>query len=103
MKSTRLIEASYRLTLVEQQIIFYAIVEARDEQRGLTSSDPVTIRAMELAAQFGTEMGSIYGQLKEAMDTLFKRYVVIYDIHPDTGEPRVTETRWLSTASYIDK
>jgi plasmid replication initiation protein len=103
VKSNRLIEASYRLSLVEQQIILYAIVKARDEQRGLTPADPVTIKAMEFAAQFGTNETMVYGQLKEAMETLFKRYVVIHDIDPDTGEPRVTETRWLSTASYIDK
>ena len=102
VESNRVIEACYRLTLVEKQIILYAIVKARDEQKGLTTDDPVTIKALEFAAQFNTEVGSVYGQLKEAMATLYRRDVWIHDTYPLTGEPRVTETRWISAASYID-
>jgi plasmid replication initiation protein len=62
----------------------------------------VTIRAADFAAQFGTEMGSVYGQLKDAMDTLFERHVVLHDTDPETKKPRVTKTRWISQASYVD-
>ena len=103
VKSNRLVEASYRLTLVEQQIILFAICRAREEQRGLSPDSPVTISAKDFAAQFGTEEGgNVYRQLKEAMSTLFERHVVIHDIRPETGKPRSTKTRWISTASYID-
>ncbi|MQT50325.1 RepB family plasmid replication initiator protein, partial [Pseudomonas helleri] len=36
VKSNRLVEASYRLNLVEQQIILFAISRSRDEQLGLS-------------------------------------------------------------------
>jgi plasmid replication initiation protein len=103
VKSNRLVEASYRLTLVEQQIILFAICRAREEQKGLSPELPVSIAALDFAAMFGTaEGGNVYGQLKEAMLTLYKREVRIYDTHPESGKPRVTNTRWVSTASYID-
>ena len=102
VKSNRLIEASYRLTLVEQQLILFSIVQARSTQKGLNPADPVTIRALDFAIQFGTHADNVYRDLKSALETLFKRYVVIHDTNPDTGLPRVTETRWLSTASYMD-
>ncbi len=102
VKSNRLVEASYRLTLVEQQIILFAICRAREEQRGLSPDTPVTISALDFAAMFGTDKGSVYGQLKEAMLLLYKRDVRIYDTNPKSGNPRTTNTRWISAASYID-
>jgi plasmid replication initiation protein len=102
VKSNRLVEASYRLTLVEQQIILFSICRSREEQRGLSPDTPVTITAKDFAEKFGTNSAMVYAQLKEAMNTLFERYVVLHDIHPESGKPRVTKTRWISTASYID-
>ena len=102
VKSNRLVEASYRLTLVEQQIILFAIFRAREEQRGLSPGTRVTITALDFSAQFGTPEKNVYRDLKEAMSTLFDRHVVIHDIRPETGKPRVTKTRWVSSASYID-
>jgi plasmid replication initiation protein len=102
VKSNRLVEASYRMTLVEQQIILFAICRAREEQRGLTADTPVTITAKAFAEQFGTPEKNVYRDLKEAMRSMFERHVVIHDIRPETGKPRITKTRWISTASYID-
>jgi plasmid replication initiation protein len=102
VKSNRLVEASYRLTLVEQQIILFAICRAREEQQGLTADTRVTITALGFAEQFGTPEKNVYRDLKEAMSTLFERHVVIHDIRPETGKPRITKTRWISSASYID-
>ena len=80
VKSNRLVEASYRLTLVEQQIILFAICRAREEQRGLSPDKPVSISALDFAAMFGTSEAMVYGQLREAMDTLYKRDVRIHDL-----------------------
>lgn len=102
VKSNRLVEASYRLNLVEQQIILFAICRAREEGKGFSADKPVTIAAADFAAQFGTNPNMVYGQLKEAVDTLYERSVTTYDIHPESGKERVTKTRWISQASYID-
>ena len=101
VKSNKLVEASYRLDLIEQRIILYAIVEARETQQGL-SDGFVTLETKRFASMFGMDESNTYGQLKEAMDTLFGRYIVVRDIHPETGCERVSKIRWISTASYID-
>lgn len=102
-KSNRLIEASYRLALNEQRIILYAISRCREEQKGFSSDEPITIEADAFAAQFpNIDKTNVYRQLKEALDSLFDRFVTLYDTAPDTGEDRVTKTRWISTASYLD-
>lgn len=102
VKSNRLVEASYRLTLAEQRIILYAITEARRTGRGLNANDFITIQAAQYAAQFHLPLKQAYEQLREAALTLFERQFVLYDTDPESGEPRVTKARWVSSASYID-
>lgn len=103
VKSNRLVEASYRLTLNEQRIILYAICRTREEDVALAPDKPVTITADTFAKQFpSVGKGNVYQQLKDAMDALYDRSVTINDKDPETGHDRVTKTRWISTASYID-
>jgi plasmid replication initiation protein len=103
VKSNRLVEASYRLSLNEQRIILYAICRCREDQKGLFPDLPVTITADAFLKQFpSVEKGSVYGQLKEAMNALYSRSVTIHDIDPATEKPRVRETRWISEKAYID-
>jgi hypothetical protein len=102
VKSNRLIEASYRLTLAEQRIILFSIVTARQTRKGLSADDFVTIQAGDYAAMFHVPLKQAYEQIKEATKTLFRRYVILYDTHQETGKPRKIEVRWLSAASYID-
>jgi plasmid replication initiation protein len=106
VKSNRLIEASYRLGMNEQRIILYAICRCREEQKALFPDLPVTITADAFSKQFPSinsiDKTNVYRQLKDAMDTLYDRSVTIHDTDPTTELPRVTKTRWISTASYID-
>jgi len=102
VKDNKLIEASYRITLVEQNIILYAITEARRTQKGLNAEDFVTITAKNYSELFGADEKSAYAQLKEASETLFSRHVVIRDESTATGSQRVTKVRWISATSYID-
>lgn len=102
VKSNRIVEASYRLTLNEQRIILFSICRAREEQKGLFPDLPVTITAETFAKQFSMDVKSVYSQLKEAMNSLYSRSVTIRDIDPATGLPRVKETRWISEKAYVD-
>lgn len=103
VKSNRLVEASYRLGLNEQRIILYAICRCREEQKGLFPDLPVTVTADSFLKQFpSVERGSVYGQLKEAMNSLYNRSVTIHDVDPVTNKARVRETRWISEKAYID-
>jgi plasmid replication initiation protein len=103
VKSNRLVEASYRLSLNEQRIILYAICRCREEQKGLFPNEPVVITAEAFAKQFpNIDKGHVYHQLKDAMDALYERSVTLYETDEDTGHPQVSKTRWISKASYID-
>jgi plasmid replication initiation protein len=103
VKSNRLVEASYRLTLNEQRIILYSICRCREEQKGLFPDAPVIITAEAFAKHFpGMEKGSVYGQLKEALDALYERSVTLYEVDEETGEEQISKTRWISKASYVD-
>lgn len=103
VKSNRIVEASYRLTLNEQRIILYAICRAREEQKGLFPDLPVTITAETFVKQFPSiDKSNVYGQLKDAMNALYTRSVTIHDTDLATGLPRVKETRWISEKAYID-
>ena len=103
VKSNRLIEASYRLGLTEQRIILYAICRCREEEKGLFPNEPVIINAEAFIKQFpSVEKGSVYEQLKDAMDALYDRSVTLYETDADTGLPQVSKTRWISKASYVD-
>jgi plasmid replication initiation protein len=103
VKSNRLIEASYRLGMNEQRIILYAICRCREEQKGLFPDLPVTITADAFVKQFpSVDKSNVYSQLKEAMNSLYNRSVMIHDIDPATKKARVRETRWISEKAYID-
>lgn len=103
VKSNRLIEASYRLGMNEQRIILYAICRCREEQKGLFPDLPVTITADAFVKQFpSVDKSNVYGQLKDAMNSLYNRSVTIHDTDPATKKARVRETRWISEKAYID-
>ena len=103
VKSNRLVEASYRLSLNEQRIILYAICRCREEQKGLFPDLPVTITADSFAKQFPSiDKTNVYRQLKEAMDALYERSVTLHDTDPASGHARVKKTRWVSEAAYVD-
>ncbi len=111
VKSNRLIEASYRLTMIETQVILFAITQAREQSVLLSPSSTVTIDAHDFAEQFGLNIDTVYAQLKAASDTMFNRYVYITDIDAKpvkptkSGKPKPVKpikSRWLSDINYID-
>jgi plasmid replication initiation protein len=102
VKSNRLIEASYRLTLVEQQLVSMAAAQARENASGLFPDEAVTINAVDFVKYFELDEKSVYAQMKAALMSLYNRTVVMHDIDPDSGFPRVSHVRWISIASYID-
>jgi plasmid replication initiation protein len=101
VKANKLIEARYRLSLVEQQLVGFAITRAREEQRGLFADHPITIRATDFAEQFGCDAKSVYEQLKDGMARLYERSITLISTD-DRGLEVVTKTRWISQANYIN-
>jgi len=102
VKSNQLIEAGYRLGLVEQRLILMAITEARRTQKGINGKDFVRITAKDYAEQFDADEKSAYAQIKQARKILFDRKFILYDTDEESGHKEVLEAHWLSASSYID-
>jgi plasmid replication initiation protein len=103
VKTNKIVEASYRLTLNEQRIILYAICRCREEQKGLFPNHPLTITAEAFSKQFpSVGKKNVYGQLKDALETLYERSISYTDIDEATQHSRLNKTRWIAKASYID-
>lgn len=102
VKSNRLVEASYRLSLTEMRLVLKAAAQARENARGLFPYEAVTVRALDFANFFALDKGAVYAQMKEALLSLFNRSIVTRDIDPESGFERVNHIRWISEASYID-
>lgn len=113
VKSNRLIEASYRLTMIETQVILFAITQAREQAVLLTPNSTVAIDAHAFAEQFGLNKDTVYAQLKAASDTMFNRYVYITDIDAKPVKPKPAKlgkpkpvkpikSRWISDINYLD-
>lgn len=102
VKSNSLVEASYKLTLVEQQLVLFAICEGREHPEMLTESSLISIDALTFAEQFGLNPTNVYAQLKDAQRTLFNRELVVRDKNPKSGKPRTTKYRWVTKVSYTD-
>lgn len=100
VKSNRLVEASYRLTLAEQRIMLLAIIEGREMKTGLTSDTLIEIRAADYAKTFDIPENQAYEQMIEAEKNLFNRYVMLHDINPKTGKEDDLKVRWISAVRY---
>ena len=101
VKSNRLIEASYRLSLAEQRIILMAITEVRKSSKNFNAEDFIEVRAVEFANLFDTDVKNSYIQLQDAAKSLFSRYVVLRETDPITGKQSVLEARWVSAVQYV--
>jgi plasmid replication initiation protein len=103
VKSNRLVEASYRLTLVEQRIILFAIAQSRRTQKPLMADTLVVIKATDYAKMFDVSLNKAYEQLKEAEKLLFHREFTLMDTQRETGETFTLRSRWVSVVAHADK
>jgi len=101
-QSNRLVEASYRMSLIEKQLVLYAVVQGREDDNFLPKNETITVDAKQFATTFHISEKHVYEMLKEASDRLFDRWIRIEDIHPKTGLPRVVKTRWVSDVAYVE-
>jgi plasmid replication initiation protein len=101
-KSNALIRSSYRLTIIEQQLVLYAIAMARETQTGINGDTPLTINARSFAETFGIAPQNVYKQLEQAVDGLFERWISFAGVDIETGVASRVKTRWISDATYID-
>lgn len=101
VKTHRLIDSAYSLSLLEQQIILYAIAHGRDRDE-LLNGKVFTIKVSEFVKQFRLKDKNIYANLKLASQMFFNRRVRVSEHDPDTNFTEVSEYRWLQMHSYND-
>ena len=101
-KSNSLVRAGYRLTAIEQQMILFAIAQARESQTGLSADKQVSINARAFADTFGIPHSNVYRQLAEGVEALFNRFITFHHKDVATGKGARTKTRWISDATYVD-
>lgn len=102
VQSNALIEATYRLDLVEKRLILLAISECRRTGQGIRPADDIEIRATDYAETFNVPVDEAYVQLREAADQLFQRMVTIYEPNTRTGKEDKRKMRWLASVKYKD-
>jgi len=102
VKSNKLIQASYRLTLTEQRIILYAIAKFRKQNKQIMANEKVVIDPHEFAELYSINPRFVYSAIKEATLDMFKREVTIYEIDQNTGKEISIQTRWIWERGHSD-
>ncbi len=101
VKSNKVVEASYMLTLAEQRVLLACIAQI-DSKAVLTENYRFEITASGVADLAGLEnLTNAYRDLKKAAEKLYERSVIIED--PDPDNPQITQrkTRWISSIDYV--
>ena len=95
VKSNKLIEASYRLTLDEQRLILSCIGQIYSIG-DLSKQDSFVVTAKDFSRYSGIDIKSSYQQLEAAAQDLYERSVTFYDQETDD----ILVTRWVSGVKY---
>lgn len=101
VKDNALMNASYNLDLVEQRLILLAIIEARENGKGINANDPLTVHAETYINQFGVHRNTAYQALKDACKDLFARQFSYQD-KTAKGNPITKISRWVSEVGYAE-
>jgi len=90
-KDNYLIEASYKLTLVEQRLMIYCISKLNPEK----PQRELTISVEDFITQFpDMSKKHAYTQIKQAIDSIGERWIKVKD------PKRTKEFRWISSKEY---
>jgi plasmid replication initiation protein len=101
VKSNKVVEASYMLSLAEQRVLLACIAQI-DSTAVLTEEYRFEVTAFGVANLAGLEnLSNTYRDLKKSSEKLYERSVIIDD--PDPDNPKITQrkTRWISTIDYV--
>src|SRR5262245_660870 len=90
-----LIEASYKLTLNEQRLL-YLCVSQLDPRKPIPKENCFTVTAKEFSEQFGVSEKLVYKEIEEASKALAERWVRTHD-----GKYR-EQFRWVFGVRYHD-
>ncbi len=100
VKSNKVIEAGYRLTLNEQRLVLGCITQIKRGQ-AISAGDKFRVSAAEFADVFKVPLNRAYGDLQQVAERLYERSVTIQNPDPDAPEIAHTKTRWVSSVDYL--
>ena len=98
VKSNRLNTAIQNLSLSEIRIIQLAIIDARENNRGLSEDKPLRIEALRYAEAFNVTRQTAYEIILSAEKNLFERRFSFIN-----EKERVVKSRWVQRVEYIDQ
>mgnify|MGYP003606295419 CR=1 FL=1 len=98
VKDNALIEASYKLSLVEQRLILMAIVEMRKPLDYQNKPNEIVIYANDYAKHFDTHINTAYQALQDATKDLMARQFTFLDMV--NGKKVKKTSRWVSEIGY---
>lgn len=98
--SNDIIEAGYRLTLMETRLLQACIAQI-DSTKELRVTDRFELSAKDFAKLYKISEESAYDELKEVAKQLFSRYIVINNPDPEHPEIKQTRTQWITSIDYL--
>lgn len=101
-KDNSLIGASYSLGVVEQRLIFLAIIEAREQKTLIEAGGLLRIYAQSYAKQFNVEKHTSYEAMKRAVEGLYEAGFAYSKIDERSGKLGRYKSRWVDKIGYID-
>jgi plasmid replication initiation protein len=101
VKSNKVVEASYMLTLAEQRVLLSCIAQI-DSKGELDENCRFEVTAAGVADLVGSDsLSNTYRDLKKATEKLYERSVTIDDPEPDNPQVKQRKTRWISSIDYV--
>ncbi len=101
-KDNSLIGASYSLGVVEQRLIFLAIIEAREQKTLIEAGGLLRIYAQSYAKQFDVEKHTSYEAMKRAVEGLYEAGFAYSKLDERSGKVGHYKSRWVDKIGYID-
>ena len=101
-KDNDLIGASYSLGVVEQRLIFLAIIEAREQNKLIDVGKPLRIYAKSYEQQFSVEKHTSYEAMKRAVEGLYEAGFSYIKTDEASGKPIIYKSRWVDKIGYAD-
>lgn len=101
-KDNSLIGASYSLGVVEQRLIFLAIIEAREQKTLIEAGGLLRIYAHSYAKQFEVEKHTSYEAMKRAVEGLYEAGFAYSKLDELSGKIGHYKSRWVDKIGYID-
>jgi plasmid replication initiation protein len=100
VKSNKVIEASYKLSLYEQRILLACIAQIHSKEE-LLEDCQFEISAKEIAELSNIDnLNNVYKFLAEAADKLLTRIIILNDPDPDNPRLKQRKANWMSHIDY---